>query len=295
MPEMKKLLSSFIVATVLMVVLVVWGSGAYRAPDVDGAVGTASVATPPDRAEPNHLPDRDATSSGKIMIPAHFQFPGVDEVPVVSSLEELLERYTPEQQEQILDFYRGFGGVQQGASKYSVDNIFSFRTRKQLAWLVAAGFPTPDEVLLAGELSDVELRRLAERGNFKAMGFYLSDLPPVAEIPVVDLRAAIDMEIRFNRSGSPYAAYVAAKRALQDGQNDSALAAYKMAGFLGDSRALDYSHFLQAADPDINPGAAVSAYSNLMRHFLLGDYANIQFQLNRRGQFPRFEEDDSWP
>lgn len=292
---MKKLLPLLIIAAVLMVVLVVWRNGPDRAPDADDLAATARVTATPDRTAPNHLPDRGATSSGKIMIPTHFQFPGVDEVPVVSSLEELLERYTPEQQEQVLGFYRGFGETYKMASRYAIDNIFSFRTRKQLAWLVEAGFPTPDEVLLAGELPDVELRRLAERGNFKAMGFYLSSLPPAAEIPVDDLRVAIDMEIRFNRSGSPYAAYVAAKRALQNGQSDSALAAYKMAAFLGDVRASHYASFLQAADSNINPGAAISAYSNLMRNFLFADYANIQFQLNRRGQFPRFEEDDPSP
>lgn len=289
---MKNPLALFIIAAALIVTLVVWRSGMDGQPDAESGAGPALVAAPSDVVEPAREPGRGAGPSGKIMIPGQFQFPGVYEVPVVSSLDELLERYTPEQQEQILSFYQGFGETIDEASRYATDNIFSFRTRKQLAWLVEAGFPTPDEVLLATELSDAELRRLAERGNFKAIGFYLSRLPPTAEISAGDLGRVIDMKMQFNQSGSPYAAYVAAKRELQNGQNHNALAAYQMASTLRDVRARDFAHFLSGTNPEINAGAAVASYAALTHEFLLVNYSNIQLQLNRRGLFPLFEEDD---
>src|SRR5690606_27513218 len=153
---------------------------------------------------------------------------GLSSIFPAENSEQLLLRYTPEQQIRILAFYREFGEGSFNLSEYAVKDIFSFRTVEQLRWLLSQGYPTPDDVLAAEVMTDAELEDLASAGNFKAAAFYLDrkaaatdpaslGSASLSDLPEIQFREKLENQLLA--TGSPFAAYVIARRAASENQD----------------------------------------------------------------------------
>ena len=88
--------------------------------------------------------------------------------------EELWSGYTDEDQAII----RGFDS--------SYFNALSFVNEKQYEWMVRHGYPTPEEILVAAQMSTEELETRAAFGNVKAAMFladrYLAEATALANV-----------------------------------------------------------------------------------------------------------------
>lgn len=236
-------------------------------------------------------------------IPQRYQFLGVAEISGAPDENSLLARYSPEQRIAIESFYRDYGVGPGGASQYSVEHIFSFKNAKQLEWLVTQGFPTPDDVLAASSMSDDELKKLSEGGNFKAGAFYLQRLAnrqqerlrkgggdDASDRDLVrELMQAAELEERLASEGAAFGAYVLAQRSAASGEHARAMAGYAYAASLGDTRASDILAFYANSHPAVSPAAALSAYravtaASASRNARLANSIAIA----KRPQFPRF-------
>ncbi|MCX7564561.1 hypothetical protein OS176_13620 [Xanthomonadaceae bacterium XH05] len=300
---MNKILLSLIAAFLLLVTF--WAGRETVAPDSQPEPTTSTAS--PEGAE-NILRDEELTSAegGKIKIPGRYQFSDITHIIVADNDNDLISRYSTEQQSILRAFYRSLGEGpwgSEGVGKYNFNDIFSFHSSEQLAWLVSRGFPLPDEILAAEAMSDHDLRSLADRGNLKAGAFLLHrhaeaeaarrDLritPNAADAP--HIRTAVEIssiEGRLLADASPYAAYTSALLANAQGRADRALAAYQLAALLGDTRANDFMASYLARNPGFSDtSAALSSYHGLMLQ-VFGQTMSQDFRMVvRRPEFAMF-------
>jgi hypothetical protein len=273
-----------------------WRNAAEVSVNPAGA-GTAGVAIDQGPASGSRRAAATAPQSSPdvVPVPVNYQFPGVTSVVVANTTEELLSRYTPEQQAQIRGFYAEFGRGGFNLTEYAVKDVFSFRTAEQLRWLITHGYPSPDDVLVASAMTDDELADLADNGNFKATAFYLGRLSttasaaPPTELPRVwDAKKRAEFEDRVLATGSAFGAYVMAKTAIAEKKQGMALAAYLYADRLGDGRGRDFAHHFGGTQ-NVDAREAVISYMALQaRAGMYNPQLNDPRYLARTPTFPKW-------
>lgn len=279
-------------------------------------VPSASVATDRQSSNPERaIADQAAeeatpkSSGNEIPIPHRYRFADVAAIEAVEDEQDLYARYTPDEQERLRGFYRSYGSGPSGAArKYFFTDIFSFHSRAQLEWLVASGFPTPDEVLAAEPMSNEELRDMADSGNYKAAAFLLhreapaegrllKENPGSADNPNTEaFRLAVkndELERQLLAEPSAFSAYAIAASAAANEESYKVLAAYELANLLGDQRATRFSAHYESSlaqssrdQSSIDTSAALSSFRGLVFDTFGGrNSPDVRIELHR----PRFE------
>lgn len=238
------------------------GKISAQAPDPQARADSAQSAAP---AAPPVIDAKAAFrvgSDGMVEIPARFQLPGVSRGRSGASLKEWMAQYPPDQQQKLLDFNKRHFGV------------YMVNAPEQVAWMAQNGYPLPEDVIAAENLSADELRALVERGNEKA-GFllreryigtlrekvdanlaqgrsqadFLANDPEARRILKDDLRARQVVDA----SDSPYKGYVMAQEALLSsekvGMDSAVISGLLLAQHLGDFRAGQFVTEYTADDP----------------------------------------------
>ena len=274
--------SAWIVITLSLAAILAFFVGQNGTEESEEATTESSLAADSESASPTDRASTTPTTSksGKILIPSQYRFGGVTDTPVANNYDALLAQYTPEQQSRITDFYQRFADNRQMAWRYATKHIFSFHSLEQLSWLVTAGFPTPEEILLAGEMSDEELHRQAQDGSLKAIGFWLDRVSDTIDT----LEEITRMETAALASGSPYAAYISASLNLSRNELGPALASYYLAMELGDGRGSEFGMFLNTINPDINATSTVLMFK--VKRMIATNYDRNLFIIQQRGRFP---------
>lgn len=133
-------------------------------------------------------------------------------------------------------FYSAFGAVPEASGRYAYAHIFDYKDGDQLEWLLASGFPSPDEVLAANRLDDHQLAEKVEQGDWRTASVLLTRRGGLQLAPKV--RFALADEAM--KSGTAYGGYVVALEALQSNRPADAVAGLAWASYRGDSRAFDF-------------------------------------------------------
>lgn len=213
-------------------------------------------------------------SSDLVKIPPKYRFGSQATVSMAENDQSLLARYSAEDQAIIRAFYSGFGNT--GFSgMYMFDNAFSFKNRRQFEWLVANGYPLPDDILMAAKIPPSELLSLAKKGNFKAKAMLLareyqatatsSAALDSAQMEKYKELSAFQADVLSD--GSPFAGYVWAaehiKKPVSDGRA-GVLAGYMFAETLGDDRAGLFAGEYAKKNPGMNPAEALASYKAML-------------------------------
>lgn len=198
--------------------------------------------------------------------------------------EELWSGYTDEDQAII----RGFDS--------SHFNALTFVNEKQYEWMVRHGYPTPEEILAAAQMSTEELEARAAFGNVKAALFladrYLAEAAALAndltkaDDPLDDdyahlLEMAEEHGRAFARSGSAFAGYLEANLIMERksrGPGTSLKSPVEMAfkGFAFARRRGDRTAKARAFELADSFGADVSVYYRYSGyHKFLEDVAGV--------------------
>lgn len=124
-------------------------------------------AVPTSKSEPSQanatLSPTTIKADGTVAVPARYRLPGVERVRTAKTFKEWLAQFPPDQQAFIADFDK---------THFSVyDTITS---PEQVAWMAQHGYPMPEDILAAKNMSDDDLKRLSDQGNDKA-GFLLHE------------------------------------------------------------------------------------------------------------------------
>ncbi|MFA5684841.1 MAG: hypothetical protein WCZ65_09020 [Lysobacteraceae bacterium] len=165
-------------------------------------------------------------------------FPGLS-VPVASSWEELLAGLSPEEREVAQAF----------ADLYP--EAYQFRTREQLEWMVANGYPMPEEIIAARQMPLEDLVNRAMSGNVKAgmlaRDRLLDELLAEARdesVPFNENRRYIEKDaamrrikyVESQRNCSPFTMYIAARHFEGMDKLNLSLAAHNVLYSMGDIR-----------------------------------------------------------
>ena len=198
--------------------------------------------------------------------------------------EELWSGYTDEDQAII----RGFDS--------SYFNALSFVNEKQYEWMVRHGYPTPEEILVAAQMSKEELETRAAFGNVKAAMFladrYLAEVTALANVltkadyPLDDdyahlLEMAEEHGRAFAKSGSAFAGYLEANLIMERssrGRRTNLKGPVEMAfkGFAFARRRGDSSAKARAFELADSFGADVSVYYRYSGYYkFLEDVAGV--------------------
>lgn len=152
------------------------------------------------------------------------------------SYAELIASSTASERRVLTSFYSSFGSVPDASGRYAYAHIFDYKDRDQLAWLLANGFPSPEEVLAANRLDDLQLAEKIEQGDWRTASVLLTrpgglQLEPKVRFALAD--AAM-------KSGSAYGGYVVALEALQSNRPADSVAGLAWAFYRGDGRSFDF-------------------------------------------------------
>lgn len=233
-----------------------------------------------------------------VAVPVKYQFNKQQGPRPARTYGELIGRYSEGQKKVIQEFYAGFTEAVPGGTEYTFSGPFSFNSPEQLQWLVRNGYPTPDEVLAAASMSDEQLRKLSEAGNFKASVFLLDRKSVQAQgefrrdvVGSEDGRGGAEiqkLQSKVVSSGSPFGGYVLARRAKANDARGQVLAGYALAAALGDSRAIDFMHEYRKKNPNIDPVESVLAYQAALSTLARNPQQSDLRAIARREGFPRF-------
>lgn len=203
-------------------------------------------------------PQTERKSTSEITVPARFRLDNkAHSLRPANDTINLLSRYSGRDHEEIKAFYDAVG-----------DGVFAFRSEEQLSWLLQNGYPTPDEILLSKDLTDLQLQQLAKNGNFKGQAFYLDRILRGASKRDTDSVATIIETTRILdnmlSTGSPFAGWVLARYKTIKSDPAGALAAYTWSYMAGDSRTSSLLND-EALNLDVIAGEALSNYAALQR------------------------------
>lgn len=224
--------------------------------DHETRAGKKGVAASPDSTERMAAENEDV-----LMIPATVALVPGEQVPAANNWEELVAHMSPEDRElaEVL------------ANRYP--EAYTFSSVEQLEWMLAAGYPMPQEFVAAQKMSDDELLQMAISGNKKAqfldMERYLNDDRPMTDDEKV--ATSVHRLSPFEQEGkttcSPFYGYLRMKfidRYYSGGDPRGSLADLARIYKSGDWRAERAAQVL-LAERVITPaewGAAVSAASD---------------------------------
>lgn len=203
------------------------------------------------------------------------------------NLPDLLAKFPAGQRQLIEEFYMSYGGSQHGVSRFNFASPLDFKTKEQYEWMIAGGFPTPDEIVAAHQMSDAELEKLAKSGNLKAAIFLVRRLSEGA-VAGDSGELAQHLTSQIVASGLPFAGYVVADRGQREGRPPDVIAGYAYAAHLGDSRALDFMRSYEARGVSINATDAVTTYRMLLSTSTRNPALVSLRSVAARRQFPRF-------
>jgi hypothetical protein len=162
----------------ILLLVVLGGGGAYVL--LRGAVAEQTVDESSSAVDPSGSVDPQATAERTPSQPPRlgpsaavptervqgvWRFPGVEEVSAAETFERLMDRFSGEDRETLLRYYSELD-----------DAAMVFSSREQYAWLIANGFPGPEDVLAAASTSEEDLRAYAAAGNAKALFFLVGRL-----------------------------------------------------------------------------------------------------------------------
>lgn len=188
-----------------------------------------------------------------------------------NSYQELLARYNHDERVLIESFYAEYGGAATALGTPRFHHAFDFHTQQQFTWLVANGYPTPDDVLAADRMTDGELAEAARSGNFKANVFYLarlqaqsSELTNSSMDDVLRSGASeVGIAMQVFRSGSPFGAIAYSRWADSANHPELAAASLSFARQLGDSRKEFLDGYI-TLHPNIDPATLANAYELIL-------------------------------
>lgn len=217
--------------------------------------------------------DRSEQAVARTEVPTRYVFAGNAKIPLVENDDTLLASYSAEQQAVIRGFYSIFGdtGLK---GPYLYNSMFAFRNQRQLDWMAKNGYPMPDDVLAAAQMTTEDLFALAKKGNFKAKALLLvreyqqDSISPTAEsgqmkhqIQLAEFQNEVLME------GSPFAGYVWAAKHMKKPSTDGragVIAGYAFAQTMGDDRASVLASAFARANPGMDPVEAVATYRAML-------------------------------
>lgn len=170
---------------------------------------------------------------------------------------ELLAGLDYEQRKRIESFYASFG------------DALEFENTKEFQWMQRHGYPLPKEIAAATLLTDTELQRRFESGDFKSGVFLLERMAVRARgSHTTDASLLAD---RLLDSGKPFSGYAYFRyfREVKGGWSD-ALAGLLWAYQLGDYRAGElFAKLVKTGGPfdeELEPGEVAFAFVALQAH-----------------------------
>lgn len=258
----------------------------------EGRSDTATIATAQAQVEQsNH--DFATDGSTAIRPPISYRFNDSGPLNPADDYQELLARYDHDERMLIESFYAEYGGSATALGAPRFQHAFDFHNREQLAWLVANGYPTPDEILAADRMTDVELSNAAKSGSFKANVFYLARLQSQSIEPgdkqMTDvLRAGsneMGVAMQVFRSGSPFGAIAYSRWADSDRHPELAAASLSFARKLGDTRR-EFLDGYMTSHPNIDPATLASAYELILALTRRSPSLRDMDAIARRPRFP---------
>lgn len=210
-------------------------------------------------------------------VPHELQFPGVQSVQIGDSWQHRLSSLSERDREWLERVNSSYAGA------------LAFEDRKQQEWMIANGYPMPEEWLASRAMTDPTLERLAKSGNTKAQFFHIdrvaersvsanadgkgidpSDPDGQALLFALGRTSGMVQQLEENVQ-SPFAAIVAGRffRANASYDNSARLAAGIVeAGRRGDPRADRLLREFMAAHPTLTMAevnALVDSGSSLAR------------------------------
>lgn len=264
--------------TVMVAACLVLTSCASRQ-DSSSAVDTAAIGAIP-AAQADEVAAETVSSvtepsyrPGHIALPQSLRLPGVDSVKAARSWQEAVSRYSEDE--------RRFLHARSAAYFY----VLEFGSEQQQRQMIEQGFPMPEEWLAARNMSDEDLKRLAETGNAKAQMFYIdrsiSVLSAVLSQRGLDTKNAQDMQLlqlyasvsamthrRLIDSKSPFAAYqdgLFETRTSRTQTLEPFAASIHIAAELGHAGADQLSNVFYQQHPGLDPGTVMHFYQSMRR------------------------------
>lgn len=247
-----------ILCSMLLIVLVACSdpAGVNAPPVADPA--QARLHDPDSSRRPQQVHDLPRHTS--IRITRELQFPGVQSVQMADSWEHRIAQMNPRDREWLETVNANYAGA------------LAFEDRKQQEWMIANGYPMPEEWVAARAMSDEALGRLAKSGNEKAQFFHIDrvaerasaenedgdgiDMSDPDDQPLaIAVARATAMAWRLSeKSEGPFASFVEGRllRANASYDNSARLAAGIVeAGARGDPRADRLLREFLAAHPAV--------------------------------------------
>jgi hypothetical protein len=207
------------------------------------------------------------SADGTVAVPARYRLPGVERVRTAKNFKEWLAQFPLDQQAFIADFDK---------THFSVYSTIT--SPQQVAWMAARGYPMPEDIVAAKNISDEELKQLAAGGNDKA-GFLLNERQATLIRSKIDAyvagggtesellrndvafaieRSRVNDNLRaiYTSSESPYKGYVMAEEASMlrdpDARSAGIIAGLLWANTYGDTRAgSDAMYNFVKGNPDL--------------------------------------------
>lgn len=228
-----------------------------RSGQTDSATPRQVDQSGPDRGR-SHVP---AGTRATSRVPPELQFPGIPSVQIADSWETRLARMGEADRKWLERINASYAGA------------LAFGDRKQQEWMIANGYPMPEEWLAARAMTDATLKRLAESGNAKARIFFIDRVAERSALANADGRGvdpsrADDRELlgdlgraqamvwRLSEDGrSPFAPLLAGRfqRANASSNSPEFLAAGIIeAGRRGDPRSDALLRAFVAANPNVD-------------------------------------------
>lgn len=224
--------------------------------------------------------------------PESYRFGRGSVVIPANDYRELLARYSHDDRSVVENFYAGYGGAATALPAPRFQHAFDFHDAKQLEWLVANGYPTPDDIIEANRLTDSELAKRVAQGNFKAKVFYLNRLQATPRqegtTPGEEVRFEsneMDLAVQLFRSGSPFGALAYSHWADSSRHPELAAASLSFARKLGDSRR-EFLDGYVAIHPEMDPATLANAYELILALTRRSPYIRDMEALSRRPKFP---------
>lgn len=217
--------------------------------------------------------DTSKAAGAETDVPTRYLFAGNAKIPRFENDDTLYASYSLEQQAVIRGFYSNFGdtGLK---GPYLYDSMFAFRNQRQLDWMAKNGYPLPDDVLAAAQMTTEDLFALAKKGNFKAKALLLvreyeqDSSAPAAESGQMEHQIELaEFQNEVLMEGSPFAGYVWAAKHMKKPTSDGragVIAGYAFAQTMGDDRASVLASAFARTNPGMDPVEAVATYRAML-------------------------------
>ena len=216
----------------------------YVLPSGQSATPASIETAPSTTSADKHIgPVRTPSFPDTVEIPPRYQLPGVASVRTADDFDAWMSKYPLDERKHIEAFADRYYGV------------YEISSAEQIAWMAQAGYPMPEDLIVAAGMSNAELQDLVSKGNVKA-AILLSDRDLGAAIEKLKQLDPASQEAKEARSSNfsslatvlnsntPFKGYAEAADAMYLNQDRDARASEVAAGLirsaaLGDTRAAD--------------------------------------------------------